>query len=218
GGVGSGAAVADAAGAEAELLLEHALGGHALHLVHAEGNPEVQPRIADADYRAEALDDRALLGLHGIEARGSRPDEQDEQDDGEKAEATLAAAAASATAAPPAPPPAAATATREDLLEHFGQVGRPGIAAASRADVDGCGHESPVVNPGHSLTGRATSSRLPAPGRPLHPPVSPTARPSASSTGSAPTPPSSRRKRSGTRDAPRSARARRRSPAASSGP
>ena len=75
------ALVLAAGGAEAELLLHHALGGDFLHLVDAEGQFEMQPGFIDVDHLAEALDHGTLFRLHRVIGAGHAPDDEAKDDD-----------------------------------------------------------------------------------------------------------------------------------------
>src|SRR5690606_26657315 len=90
--------------AEAEFLLQHALGRDVLHGVYAERQLEMQTRIGDVEHAAEALDDRTLLGLHGVEGAEQAPDGER----GYGRDCERAPAAASGYAAEAGRPPAAA--------------------------------------------------------------------------------------------------------------
>ena len=71
----AGARVA-ARGAEPELLLEHAAGGHEGDPVDPEGQLEVQPRVADRHHGAEALHHRHAFGLDGVDRAPDRERQQ----------------------------------------------------------------------------------------------------------------------------------------------
>src|SRR5690606_36429621 len=80
-------------------------------LVDAEGQLEMQARVGDADDLAEAFDDRALLGLDGIEQAEVSPSrDQYGRDDADQAKLTRARRARPAAATQAAPVAAAASA------------------------------------------------------------------------------------------------------------
>src|SRR5947207_4781051 len=67
-------------GAEAELLLQHALRRYDLHAVDSERQLRVPAVVGDAGHTAEALDDRALLGLYRVEGARGGPDRGQDAD------------------------------------------------------------------------------------------------------------------------------------------